>query len=113
MKGYNYTLATLQYFPFVWVRDGEYGGIEVDLTKFLARRYNFKYSITCVYIYRIGNNLSLNLPARYHLINPPDGAWGRPDENGTWSGLIGHAMYGKSNWSFSGLAVLPEVDSLY
>ena len=43
------------------------------------------------------------------MINPPDGAWGSPDENGTWSGLIGHAMYGMSNWSFSGLAVVPEV----
>ena len=53
MKGYNYTLATLQYFPFVWVRDGEYDGIEVDLTKFLARRYNFKYSITRLFTDRI------------------------------------------------------------
>ena len=45
----------------------------------------------------------------YNIVNPPDGAWGSPDENGTWSGLIGHAKYGKSNWSFSGIAVLPEV----
>ena len=45
------------------------------------------------------------------MINPPDGAWGSPDENGTWSGLIGHALYGMSNWSFSGLAVGPEVQS--
>ena len=45
MKGYNYTIATLQYFPFVWKRNGEYDGIEIDLTKFLARRFNFKYSM--------------------------------------------------------------------
>jgi hypothetical protein len=45
----------------------------------------------------------------YHIVNPPDGAWGRPSENGTWSGLIGHALYGKSNWSMSGLATLTEV----
>ena len=42
MKGYNYTIATLQYFPFVWKRNGEYDGIEVKLTKFLARRFKFK-----------------------------------------------------------------------
>ena len=42
MKGYNYTIATLQYFPFVWKRNGEYDGIEVELTKFLARRFKFK-----------------------------------------------------------------------
>ena len=47
----------------------------------------------------------------YKIVNPPDGAWGSPDENGTWSGLIGHALYGKSNWSCSGIAVLPEVYS--
>ena len=46
---------------------------------------------------------------RFELVNPPDGAWGRPLEDGTWSGLIGHALYGKSNWSMSGIAVSPEV----
>jgi hypothetical protein len=45
----------------------------------------------------------------YHIVNPPDGAWGRPSENGTWSGLIGHALYGKSNWSMAGIATLTEV----
>ena len=47
---------------------------------------------------------------RYQLISPPDGAWGKRDENGTWSGLVGHALYGKSNWSASGIGVTPEVN---
>ncbi len=42
------------------------------------------------------------------MINPPDGAWGKPDANGTWSGLIGHALYGLSNWSMSGIATTPQ-----
>ena len=108
MKGYNYTIATLQYFPFVWKRNGEYDGIEVDLTKFLARRFNFKYIMTNFFKFLV-IYLYLTSPISYHLINPPDGAWGSPDESGTWSGLIGHALYGKSNWSISGLAVGPEV----
>ena len=45
---------------------------------------------------------------RFHIVNPPDGAWGSPDENGTWSGLIGHSKYGISNWSMAGIAVGPE-----
>ena len=51
----------------------------------------------------------INQICSYNIVNPPDGAWGSPDENGTWSGLIGHALYGKSNFSMSGIAVLPEV----
>ena len=42
MKGYNFTVATLQYFPYVWVSNGSYEGIEIDLVRFLANRNNFK-----------------------------------------------------------------------
>ena len=42
MKGYNFTVAALQYFPYVWVRDGNYEGIEIDIVRFLADRNNFK-----------------------------------------------------------------------
>ena len=41
MKGYNYTVAALQYFPYIWVRDGRYEGIELDIVRFLADRNNF------------------------------------------------------------------------
>ncbi|TRY68968.1 hypothetical protein TCAL_07479, partial [Tigriopus californicus] len=86
MKGYQYTLATLEYSPFIIKRpDGTYSGLEFLLTEYLARKYNF----------------------RMKVVNPPDGAWGKL-ENETWSGLIGHALYGLSNWSMSGIAVNPE-----
>ena len=42
MKGYNFTVAALQYFPYVWVRDGNYEGIEINIARFLANRNNFK-----------------------------------------------------------------------
>ncbi len=94
MKGYEFTVATLHYDPFIRIHkdsDGNvlyYTGIEIDLINYLGRRSNFTY----------------------RLINPPDGAWGVPDpETGIWSGLIGHALYGKSNWSMSGIAVNPWV----
>ena len=47
MKGYNFTVATLQYFPYIWVRDGTYQGIEMDMARFLADRNNFK-SVRCI-----------------------------------------------------------------
>ena len=62
MKGYNYTIATLQYFPFVWKRNGEYDGIEVDLTKFLARRFNFKYSMTDFITFLMNYTSTSSLP---------------------------------------------------
>ena len=42
MKGYNYTVAALQYFPYVWVRNGTYQGIEMDIVRFLAERNKFQ-----------------------------------------------------------------------
>lgn len=42
MKGYNYTIATLSYFPFVWKKGEEYSGLEIDMMKHLADRNNFK-----------------------------------------------------------------------
>ncbi len=98
MQGYEFIVATLHYAPFIRMHkdaDGNilsYSGIEVALLKYLARRSNFTY----------------------RLINPPDGAWGRPDdETGIWSGLMGHAYYGLSNWSMSGIAVNPPVLNKY
>ena len=88
MKGYNYKVATLPYLPFVKKHsDSTYSGIEIRLAGFISQLYNFTFT----------------------LIEPPDGAWGKPDENGVWSGLVGHAAYGMSNWSMSGLAVDPTV----
>ena len=42
MKGYTYTVATLSYFPFVWKKGEEYSGIEIDMNKYLANKFNFK-----------------------------------------------------------------------
>ena len=110
MKGYNYTVAALSYFPFIWKKGEEYSGLEIDMCNFLALRNKFTYTLRGFLPYT-----TITIPillCSYHIINPPDGAWGSPDENGTWSGLIGHALYGKSNWSFSGIAVLPAVSAL-
>ena len=108
MKGYTYTIATLPFFPFVWKPGENYLGIDIDMIKHLSRKYNFRqvHGSTKVVLHSKSFSPSLN---RYKLINPPDGAWGKPDENGTWSGLVGHALYGKSNWSASGIGVTPEV----
>ena len=41
MKSYEYTVAALSYFPYVWVRNDTYQGIEMDMVRFLADRNNF------------------------------------------------------------------------
>ncbi len=42
MKGYNFTVATLAYFPFIWMTEGGNDGIEIQMADYLARRNNFK-----------------------------------------------------------------------
>jgi hypothetical protein len=32
----------MQYFPFIWKRGDTYMGIEIEMTKYLAKRLNFK-----------------------------------------------------------------------
>ena len=42
MQGYKYTVATLPYAPFIRKHeDGTYSGMEVNMLKFLALKYNF------------------------------------------------------------------------
>ena len=42
MKEYTYTIATLPFFPFVWKTGEHYLGIDIDMIKFLSRKYNFR-----------------------------------------------------------------------
>ena len=107
MKEYTYTIATLPFFPFVWKTGENYLGIDIDMIKYLSNRYNFRQAYELIR-FLLTKNADRYL-SRYKLINPQDGAWGKPDENGTWSGLVGHALYGKANWSASGIGVTPEV----
>ena len=59
MKGYNYTVAALSYFPFVWKRGDEYSGLEVDMTSYLADRNNFRYIFQYLNIIYNGSHAQL------------------------------------------------------
>ena len=77
MNGYTFLVATLPYSPHVWKNDdGTYGGYEIELMKKIGEQRNFRYAIN----------------------PPPDGSWGAANEEGVWSGLIGHSLYGHTNW---------------
>ena len=45
MKEYTYTIAMLPFFPFMWERDENYLGIDIDIINFLSRKYNFRQAL--------------------------------------------------------------------
>ena len=42
MKGYSYTIAVLPFFPFGWKLGDSFMGVDIDIIKFLSRKYNFR-----------------------------------------------------------------------
>ena len=91
MKGYNYNIGALPYAPFLMKnKEGKFFGYEIKQVDALATLLNFSYNI----------------------IEPPDGEWGRITTHGVWTGLIGHALYGHTNWSMGLIAVTQERESV-
>ena len=45
MKGYNFTVAALSWFPFVWKRNGRHEGTEMQMLEYLASQLNFTCAI--------------------------------------------------------------------
>ena len=86
-QGYTFTVAGLNYPPFLMKkRDGTFSGYEIFQLETLAEYLNFKINI----------------------IEPPDGQWGMEMPNGEWTGLVGHALYGYSNWSMGSISLTEE-----
>jgi hypothetical protein len=46
-----------------------------------------------------------NLGDRYRLVEPEDRLWGSTDANGTWSGLVGQALYRRARRYFFSLFI--------
>ena len=91
MKGYKYNVGALPYAPFLMKnKEGNFSGSEIMQVDALATLFNFTYDI----------------------IEPPDGEWGRMTPDGLWTGLIGHALYGHTNWSMGLIAVTQERESV-
>ena len=91
MKGYTYKVAALSYAPFLMKNIGNiFSGFEIFQLDALAFLLNFQYTI----------------------VEPPDGQWGKPDQNGTWTGLIGHAMYGHTNFSMGMITISEDREAV-
>ena len=80
------------------------GGLTINLsfvqappfiTKIIVDKRNktFRYDGFCIEILK---ELSHQLHFRYEIVEPVDGLWGAPKEDGTgeWSGLVGMVMKG-------------------
>jgi hypothetical protein len=65
LKGQNIKVAGYGVAPYIFKKNGEFVGVDVDLIQILADKYDFNFKV-------IGSN-----------------GWGKPSENGTWSGTIG------------------------
>ena len=50
---------------------------------------------------------------QYRIIEPPDGQWVSKDQNGTWTGLIVHAMYGHTNFSMGKISITKEREEVF
>ena len=91
MKGYKYKVGALAYAPFLMKnKEEKFSGYEIMQVDALATLLNFTYNI----------------------IEPPDGEWGRITSDGLWTGLIGHALYGHTNWSMSMISVTQEREAI-
>ena len=90
MKGYKYQIGALPYSPFFMKNTEIYSGFEVLMLDTLATVRNFTYDI----------------------IEPADGQWGKVDKNGSWTGLVGHAMYGFTNLSMGLISITREREAV-
>ena len=91
MKGYKYYIGALPYAPFLMKnKEEKFSGYEIMQVNALASLLNFTYDI----------------------IEPPDGEWGRITPGGLWTGLIGHALYGHTNWSMGMISVTQEREAV-
>ncbi|XP_063446900.1 glutamate receptor ionotropic, delta-1-like [Mytilus trossulus] len=71
------TVATLQVEPFIYIENNNnvttYTGFCFDILNEMAKRFNFSYKV----------------------VQPPDGQYGGPKEDGTWTGMVGMIMRGE------------------
>ena len=91
MKGYTFRVAALPYAPYL-IKNQEniFSGYEILQLGALGDFLNFTYQ----------------------TIEPPDGQWGKAGENGTWTGLIGHSLYGQTNWSMGMLSLTEDREAV-
>ncbi|CAC5424224.1 GRID2 [Mytilus coruscus] len=75
--GKTLTVATLQVEPFIYIETNNnvttYKGFCFDILNEMAKRFNFSYKV----------------------VYPPDGQYGGPKEDGTWTGMVGMIMRGE------------------
>ena len=86
MKGYTFKVAALPYAPYLMKNEENvFSGYEILQLGAIGMFLNFTYE----------------------TVEPPDGQWGKGGDNGTWTGLVGHSLYGQTNWSM-GMISLTE-----
>ena len=90
MKGYTFRVAALAYPPYLMKNGDKYSGYEILQLEAMGSMLNFTYQ----------------------TIEPPDGQWGTAGPNGTWTGLIGHSLYGHTNWSMGMLSLTEDREAV-
>ena len=91
MNGYTFRVAALPYAPYLMKnKENVFSGYEILQLRAIGSFLNFTYM----------------------TIEPPDGQWGKVNENGTWTGLIGHSLYQQTNWSMGMLSLTEDRENV-